>query len=309
MAASPTETWTTRKLLQWMRETFTKKGLDAPGLSAELLMAHVLGCERLKLYLDVDRPATDEERARLRELVTRALNHEPVQYLVGTAWFFGLPMHVDKRVLVPRPSTETIVEHVLQHARTRSGGAGSDAGPDRAFLIADVCTGSGCVAVALAKRLPGARVVAGDISPDALDVARLNADRHGVAERIDFVPGNLLEPIRSHPVAGAKGSLDYLVSNPPYVPDHEWDDVPPNVKNHEPHLALRGGPEGLDLVRPLIAEGAGLLAPGGLMLIEIAAASAPAALELAKAVPSLAEPRIIHDHEGLPRVLVARKAE
>ena len=318
MAASLTDTpttpptWTTRKLLQWMRDAFTKKGLDSPGLCSELLMAHVLGCERLKLYLDVDRPASDEERARLRDLVTRALNHEPVQYLVGTAWFFGLPISVDKRVLIPRPSTEVIVEHVLQHARATRGGHGSDAespAPDVPLLIADVCTGSGCIAIALAKRLPGARIIATDVSADALGVARGNAERHGVAERVDFAEGDLLKPVRAHPVAGSNGSLNYLVSNPPYVPDHEWHSVEPNVKDHEPHAALRGGSDGLAFVKPLIHEGPELLAPGGQILVEIAACTATEVLTLARANPLLTDPRMLHDHEGLPRVLVARRAE
>lgn len=310
-AAQPAA-WTTRKLLQWMRDAFTKKGLDAPGLSAELLMAHILGCERLKLYLDVDRPASDQERARLRDLVTRALNHEPVQYLVGDGYFFGLPMHVDKRVLIPRPSTEVIVEHVLQHARaTRSshGAAPEATPPDAPLLIADVCTGSGCIAIALAKRLAGARVVATDISTDALDVARANAARHAVADRVEFAHGDLLAPVRAHPVAGSNGSLNYLVSNPPYIPDHEWEAVEPNVKNHEPHAALRGGPDGLALVKPLIRHGPELLAPAGQILIEIAACTAPEVLTLARAHPLLADARILHDHEGLARVLVARRAD
>lgn len=320
MSASPTDTpaaWTTRKLLQWMRDAFTKKGLDAPGLSSELLMAHVLGCERLKLYLDVDRPASDEERARLRDLVTRALNHEPVQYLVGTAWFFGLPISVDKRVLIPRPSTETIVEHVLQHARAARGGHGASRGadpndtapaPSTPLLIADICTGSGCIAIALAKRLPGARVVATDLSADALDVARANAEKHAVADRVDLAHGDLLAPVLAHPVAGKKSSLDYLVSNPPYIPDHEWEAVEPNVKNHEPHAALRGGPDGMEFVSRILADGPALLAPGGQILVEIAACTGPDALALARAHPLLADARIIHDHEGLARVIVATRS-
>lgn len=320
MSSTPTEpaTWTTRKLLQWMRDAFTKKGLDSPGLSAELLMAHILGCERLKLYLDVDRPASDEERGKLRDLVTRALNHEPVQYLVGTAWFFGLPITVDKRVLIPRACTETIVEHVLQHARVAHGGHGpSRSGdpsetapaPNASLLIADVCTGSGCIAIALAKRLPGARVVATDISADALTVARANAERHAVADRVDFAQGDLLAPVLAHPVAGAKGSLNYLVSNPPYIPDHQWETVEPNVKNHEPHSALRGGTDGMDFVKRVLAEGPALLAKGGQILVEIAACSAPDVLTLARSHPLLTDARIIHDHEGLARVIVARRAD
>ncbi|MBX3317618.1 MAG: peptide chain release factor N(5)-glutamine methyltransferase [Phycisphaeraceae bacterium] len=320
MAATPPTdtqtTWTTRKLLQWMRDAFTKKGLDSPGLSAELLMAHILGCERLKLYLDVDRPASDEERATLRDLVTRALNHEPVQYLVGTGWFFGLPMQVDKRVLIPRPSTETIVEHVLQHARAAHGGHGTPradpgldtpAAIDAPLLLADICTGSGCIAITLAKRLPTARIIATDISTDALDVATANAERHAVSDRVEFLSGDMLKPILAHPVAGAKESLHYLVSNPPYIPDHEWETVEPNVKNHEPHAALRGGADGMDFVKQVLTDAPELLVPGGQVLVEIASCTAQHALTIARAHTLLTDARIIHDHEGLARVIVATR--
>src|SRR6185295_16304457 len=138
-------------------------------LQAELLMAHVLGCERLRLYMDADRPASPLERSALRDLVGRALGHEPVQYLTGEAWFFSLPFKVDRRVLIPRPATETIVEHVLQHARAEAGFGGKTG---EGVVIADVCTGSGCIAIALLKNLPQARAVATDVSPDALEVAR-----------------------------------------------------------------------------------------------------------------------------------------
>ncbi|MBL9032970.1 MAG: peptide chain release factor N(5)-glutamine methyltransferase [Phycisphaerae bacterium] len=288
-----------------MTESFQRKGLESPRLMAELLVAHVIGCERLRLYMDADRPASELERATLRDLVARALRHEPVQYLVREAWFFGLPFHVDPRVLVPRPSTETIVQAVLQHARVEPGGGGrTGAG----VLFADLCTGSGCVAVALLKNLPEARGVGTDISPEALEVAAANARRHGVADRIDLVRGDLLEPLAAHPAARAHGSLAYLVANPPYIPDHEWDEVPPNVKEHEPTIALRGGADGLALVRPVI-EGAGVyLRPRGLLLVEIAESTAEAALALARARPELTGAEVLPDFEGRPRVVRAARA-
>jgi release factor glutamine methyltransferase len=288
-----------------MQGAFAKKDLDSPRLSAELLLSHVIGCERLRLYMDADRPATALERENLRELVGRALSHEPVQYLVGKAFFFGLPFKVDQRVLIPRPATETIVEHVLQHARATPGfgGASGDG-----LLIADVCTGSGCIAIALAKHLPGARVVAPDISPEALDLARENALVHGVADRIEFLKGDLFAPLLEHPVTRARNSLHYLVSNPPYIPDHEWAACAPNVRDHEPHIALRGGPDGLDCVRRVIEGGPTLIRPGGLMLVEVADSTAPAALDLMQAQPAMAEAEILKDFEGLPRVIRARKA-
>ncbi|MDX2016707.1 MAG: peptide chain release factor N(5)-glutamine methyltransferase [Planctomycetota bacterium] len=298
MSSAPTsENWTTRKLLSWMGEAFTRKGLDNPRLFAEMLLAHVLGCERLRLYMEADRPASNDERERLRDLVKRALADEPVQYLIGTGWFFGLPMKVDRRVLIPRPSTETIVEHALQHAR--AGGRPKGEG----LLIADVCTGSGCIAIALLKTLTQARAVATDVSLEALELAEENARQHKVEERVDFVRGDLLAALDDFPASAGKGALDYLVSNPPYVPDFEWDAIEPNVKNFEPHGALRGGADGLDFVRPVLTGGPERLKPGGLMLVEVADAHADEAAKIAEGA-GLREVRVLRDWEGLKRAIV-----
>jgi release factor glutamine methyltransferase len=308
MTQAPPESWTTRKLLAWMTKAFEDKGLDAPRRQAEMLLAHVLGTERLKLYMDPDRPAAPLERDTLRGLVKRALADEPIQYLVGEELFFGMKFKVDRRVLIPRPSTQTIVEAVLQHARKNpDSGSVRDSDAGSGILIADICTGSGCIAAALAKHLPGARVVATDLSEDALAVARENLETHQLTDRVDLVQGHLLDALRTHPVAGKKASLRYLCSNPPYIPDDEWAAVEPNVKNHEPTLALRAGPDGLDLARPLIAEGPDFLEPGALMLIEVADSRAGQALALAEAHPDLTNARILKDSDGLPRVIVAEK--
>lgn len=305
MQTPAAEVWTTRKLLAWMQQAFFKKGLDSPRLLAEMLIAHVLGCERLKLYLDPDRPASPLERQTLRDLATRALAHEPVQYLVGEAWFFGLPFKVDRRVLIPRPATETIVAEVLQHARVTHGPAGAKGA---GLLLADVCTGSGCIPVALLKHLPEARAVACDISKDALDVAAENAARHQVSARIDLLQGDLLAPLLEYPATRAAGTLDTFTANPPYIPDHEWKAVAPNVKDHEPHHALRGGPDGLDFIRPIFAAGPRLLKPGGLMLVEVADSHARQAAAIAAESRDLRDIRVLQDFEGLDRVIAARRA-
>jgi len=286
--------WTTRALLAWMRDAFTRAGLDAPRLCSEMLLAHVIGCERLRLYMEADRPASPEERDRLRDLVARALRHEPVQYLVGEAWFYSLPLAVDRRVLIPRPSSETLVELVLRHAR-------AEPGFDRA-LVADVGVGSGCLAVAILKNLPQARAIGVDLSADALEVARANAERHGVADRLDLLEGDLLEPL-----ADQAGRVHYLVANPPYIPDREWAEVEPNVKDHEPEGALRGGADGLSHVRPILEGAAALLRPRGLLAVEIAASTKAEALAIAREQPELLGPRVEDDSDGLPRVLVATR--
>ena len=298
--------WTTRALLAWMQEAFKAKRLDSPRLSAEILMSHVIGCDRLKLYTDPDRPASPLERESLRDLVRRALNHEPVQYLTGEAWFFGMRFEVDRRVLIPRPSTETLVEQVLQHQRAEPGfGHGEAAG--EGLLIADLCTGSGCVAIVLARRLKGARVIATDISAEALVVADANAKAHGVEERLDLIEGDLLAALDEHPAARAKHSLHYLVANPPYIPDHEWSAVGPNVKDHEPESALRGGADGLELVRPLIESGHHRLVPHGVLAVELAACHADEALRLARNTNAYDEVRLLRDLDGLDRVLWAER--
>lgn len=283
-----------------MADAFAKKGLDSPRLMAELLMSHVIGCDRLRLYMDADRPASPLERESLRSLVARALTCEPVQYLTGEAWFHGLPYHVDRRVLIPRPATETIVSHVLHHAR-------ADPAFARDALIADICTGSGCIAVALLRGLPGARVVATDISAAALGVAARNAGRHAVGDRLDIVQGDMLSALDDHPVARGRGSLHYLVSNPPYIPDHEWPAVAPNVKNHEPESALRGGADGLEYVRRVLDSGPAFLRPGGVLAVEVADSAAAAAESLARAQPMLTGVMTLKDFEGLPRVIVGRR--
>lgn len=288
------ERWTTRKLLRWMTEHFESREIDSPRMVAEMLLAHVLECERMRLYMEVDRPTSPEERSALRTLVGRATRHEPVQYLLGEAWFFGKPFIVDPSVLIPRPSTETLVEHVLQWLRRRDDLVTP--------LIADIGTGSGCVAVSIAMNHPGVRLIASDISQAALEMARRNAERHGVAERIDFRSGSLLAPIESD-----GETFDAICSNPPYIPDHEWSDVAMNVRDHEPHEALRGGEDGLDFVRPLLAGAGDRLKPGGQLVVEIAACQHETVTELTSRTGVYEDIRILTDHEHLNRVLVATR--
>ncbi len=293
---APPSTWTTRRLMDWMTNHFSSRGIDSPRVCAEMLLAHVIGCERMRLYMDVDRPASEEEREKLRALTQRAAAHEPVQYLVGHAWFFSRQFDVNPSTLIPRPSTETIIEHVLQRERAELRGY--------APVMADVGTGTGCIAVTLATRLPSARLIATDISAEALELAARNATRHGVAERIEFHEGDALEPLK-HLAAAPR--FDYICSNPPYISDAEWGSVERNVKDYEPARALRGGADGLDVIRRIVAGAAALLAPGGQIVVEIAHSQHDAALEIA-AASGLGQGRVLKDHEGFHRVLVASVA-
>ncbi|MHC4416184.1 MAG: peptide chain release factor N(5)-glutamine methyltransferase [Planctomycetota bacterium] len=290
------EAWTTRRLLTWMTGHFEARSIDSPRVVAEMLLAHVIGCERMRLYMEVDRPASPLQLASLRELVARAAKHEPVQYLVGSAWFFGRQFAVDRSVFIPRPCTEVLLEHVLQWQRAAPGRANP--------LIADIGTGSGCIAVSLAAQLRDAHVVASDICPEALAVAGANARRHGVEGRVELRLGTGLEPLRAGP---GHGRFDAVCSNPPYVCDDQWEEVGPNVRRYEPPTALRGGADGLDVIRPLVAGAGAFLRPGGKLVLEIAHGQREAVLGLVEATSELADSVISKDHEGYWRMLVAER--
>lgn len=307
-AAKTDGPWTTRRLLPWITGFLTERAVDAPRVCAELLLGHVLGCERTRLYMEVDRPASPTELARLRELVKRAGQQEPVQYLVGETWFHARPFFVDRSTLIPRPATETLVELAVAWARAQGD----------AVRALDLCTGSGCVAVSVVAALVtprrgtmeppvtpvDARVVATDLVAAAVDLATRNAERHGVRERLDFRVGDLFEPLREDEA----GSFDLLLGNPPYISDAEFAACAPNVRDHEPPTALRGGPDGLRVVEPLVRGADRWLRPGGRLLVEIAASQGASARRLVESCDALRFVSVERDHEGLDRVLVAERA-
>jgi len=285
------DVWTVGRLLTWTADWLTTKGSESARLDAEVLLAHVRGCQRILLYTAFDTPVSDAERARFRELVKRRGDGEPVAYLVGNREFFSLPFAVSPAVLVPRPETEGLVVRVIDLCK-----------PLTASRIIDVGTGSGAIAVTLAKHLPRARLAATDISPAALAVARENAARHGVAERIEFLECDLLSAPQ------AAGPWDVIVSNPPYVRDDEFDALPRDVRLHEPKGALVAGPTGVEVVARLAADAVGSLAAGGWLVIEIGPVVAAAAERALAAVPGLVPGPTLADMAGLPRIVQARKA-
>jgi len=284
-----TGTWSTRRLLVWTTQYLEAKALEHPRLSAEMLLGHVLEVPRLALYTDPDRPASELERAAFRTLVERAAAGEPVDYLVGKAPFFSMMLPVSPAVLIPRPSTEAVVEHVIQHSRRTPGFSEP--------LIFDIGTGSGAIAIALAKHIPGCSVIATDISDEALALAQENAADQGAADSIEFREGNLLEPV-------ADQRARYLVSNPPYISDSEWQDVPSTVKDYEPTYALRGGVDGLKYLRPIIHQARQHLESPGQLVLEGPTAQMRTLVELADQA-ALTNGHVLPDHESLPRVLVA----
>lgn len=279
------EAWTPLRLLGWTQGFFAQKGVDAPRLTAELLLASALGCDRVRLYLDFDKPLGEPELARYRALVKRRAEGEPTAYLVGAREFWGRRFQVDARVLVPRPETELLVEAAL--AALPEAGAALDLG-----------TGSGAVAVSLALGRPGARVTAVDLSAEALEVARANAAALGAA--VELLAGDLFAPLP----AGAR--FDVIASNPPYVPTGELAGLQREVRR-EPRLALDGGPDGLAVLRRIVAEAPRWLSPGGALLLEMHESHLEALPALCLAAGfAAAEAR--RDLAGLPRLTVARMA-
>jgi release factor glutamine methyltransferase len=292
-----TDAWTVRRLLEWTAAFFTRKHVDSPRLSAELLLSHVLGIPRIGLYTNYERVVAEQSLASFRDLVKRAGEDEPIAYLTGRAPFFNLEFEVSRDVLIPRADTETLVEHVLQLARMTSG--------MESPRVLDLCTGSGCIAAAIAHHLKSAIVIATDVSAPAAEIATRNMARLGLAERVNVLAGDLFAPLDS--LVDRAQPFDMIVSNPPYIPSREIDDLDRSVRDYEPRVALDGGPDGLDLHRRILELAPARLTAGGRVFLEIAFDQGPAAMEIAQANQNFCEARIIKDNAGRDRVLTARK--
>jgi release factor glutamine methyltransferase len=279
-------------------------------LAAELLLMHSLGCDRTWLYTNPERPVDPEVVQAYFALVARRASGEPTQYLTGKQEFWGLEFEVTPAVLIPRPETE----HVIEVALDRLGPRGikidiATGAPSPELRIADVGTGSGCIAVAFAHELPHATITATDISAAALDVARRNASRHSVQDRIHFVHTSLLDACIDDPllVSGSR-TFDLIASNPPYVARTEAGSLAPEVRNHEPHAALFGGPTGLEMYSRLIEQAGRLLRTGGILVLELGYNSADEVLKMLEAEPHWTNVNVTRDLAGIPRVLAALRS-
>jgi release factor glutamine methyltransferase len=263
-------------------------GSGSPRLDAELLAATALGMRRLDIYLQFDRPLDDEQLTAIRELVRRRGDGEPVAHITGEREFHGRAFTISPDVLIPRPETETLVELTLQRARDRHVDG---------VRIADIGTGSGCIAVTLAADLATATVAATDVSALALAVARTNVLRHHVAERVELVAGSWCEPLRDR-------DFDIVVSNPPYIPTVEIAGLDRDVREHEPALALDGGADGLDAYRSLLPSMATVLRAGGWAAVEIDIRAAAAVEALGRDAFGQGTRTVVHDDlTGRPRVV------
>jgi release factor glutamine methyltransferase len=283
--------WTVLRLLNWTKEYFAKVNLEDPRLSAEMLLAYILKCRRIELYTRFAYEPTAAELENFRALVQRAHDFEPVAYLVGSKEFYSLPFKVTTDVLVPRWETEILVAEALEHLK-KLGNPGS---------VWDVCTGSGCVAVAVAHGAKDAAVLATDISPEAVAVAQENAVANGVSDHVRCRVADLLTLPED---CSDMKEWDVITANPPYVALNQG--ITETVK-HEPSVALWGGKDGLDLVRPIVASAGNLIRPGGILAMEFGFGMADAVRDLIVATGQFTEPRIISDHQGIERSAVTVK--
>ncbi|MHC4282650.1 MAG: peptide chain release factor N(5)-glutamine methyltransferase [Planctomycetota bacterium] len=288
----PMQTWTIQKLLNWITEYYTEKGIDAPRLNAELLLSHVLTMERIELYTRFDKTVTKEQLDILHDLVKRAGQHEPICYLTGKTEFYSLQLQVSPDCMIPRPETELLVERAIEFLRTRTG----------PLFVCDLCTGCGCIAVAIAKNFTEATIIATDICADALNVAAKNIEKYNLKDRITLLCGDLFEPVV--PQLDVE-KFDLILCNPPYVSASEFEKLDKSVKDYEPRLALFAGVDGLDVYRRIIDKADRFLRPDGALILEIGYAQGPAIKELLEQTGAFAEVKIEKDFHDNDRIAIA----
>jgi release factor glutamine methyltransferase len=287
---TPPTIWTIKALLNWTTEFLAKKGIENPRADAQILLAHVLKCKRVDLIVRYNEEPQEAERTRFRELIQRRVGGWPVAYLVGTRDFYLLTFDVSPEVLIPRPETETLVLEALSFLK-----------PLKSPKILDLGTGSGCIAISIAHQKKDALVTAIDISPDAVTVAHRNAVKNDVAGRITFLNGDLFAPLK------AGETFELIVSNPPYIAHAEFAALAPDVRDHEPRVALDGGYDGLAFYRRIAAEAGRLLKPGGRLLLEIGYTQELAVREILAGQSELDPGPVLKDMAGHARVISAKR--
>lgn len=286
--------WTIQKLLNWTTDYFTEKGLESPRLCAELLLSHVLSMQRIDLYAQFDQPVAKQQLDQLRELVKRAAEGEPISYITGKTEFYSLQFGISPDCMVPRPETELLVERAIEFLRNRSGKQ----------LICDLCTGCGCIAIAIAKSVPDVDIIATDISDAALNIASKNVSKHQLGERIKLLCGDLFDPVLPHLDTG---KFDLIACNPPYVSAVEYEKLDKNVKDYEPKSALFAGTDGLDIYQRICEKVADFLKPDAALMLEIGYSQGPAVRELLEETGCFTQITIEKDFHNNDRIAIAKR--
>lgn len=288
------EGWTIQKLLNKTVRHLTEKGIDGPRLSAELLLSYVMGLKRIELYTQFDKVVGKEQLEQLRGLVERASHEEPIAYIVGKTEFYSLELEITHECMIPRPETEQLVERAIEFLRTRGGKQ----------LVCDLCTGSGCIAVAVAKNYSDAEIIATDISDGALKIAARNIERYQLEGRIKLLCGDLFEPIVPELDVG---KFDLIVCNPPYVSAAEFEKLGKNVKDYEPRAALFGGDDGLDICRRIIEEADEFLKADAALMLEVGYRQGLVVEELLQQVGCFGKIVMEKDFHGNDRIATGKK--
>ena len=294
MATESTERWTILKLLDWTTDYFKKSGSDSPRLDAELLLAEARGSERIDLYTAFDQEPDETVRAAFRELVRRRGEGTPVAYLLGHKEFFSTSFRVTEDTLIPRPETEHLVIEVLDEVKRRGQ-------EDGALTILDVGTGSGVIAVCLAKKLKMASVLAVDVSSAALEIARFNANAQDVSNRVEFIESDLLANVPEN------REFDFICSNPPYVSASEYAELDASVKDFEPQTALLAGETGCEVIERLISESVANLKTHGRLVVELSPMICDSIVEHLSGLAEYGDIRVIRDLAGHKRIVSAEK--
>lgn len=284
---------TIQKVLNWGVEYLKEKGIEDPRLSAELILCHVLSMPRIRLYTDFEKKVTKEQQGKFNELIKRAGESEPVAYLIGKTEFYSLELEISPACLIPRPETELLVERAVEFLRTRKGHQ----------LVCDLCTGCGCIAVAIAKNFADCEIIATDISDSALETAAINIEKFNLQKRVKLLQGDLFEPIVPHLDTG---KFDLIVSNPPYVSSIEYEQLEKNVKDYEPKTALFAGTDGLDIYKRIAANVDEFLKPDAALILEIGYAQGQAVKNLLEGA-GFTQIRIEKDFHDNDRIVIARK--
>jgi len=282
-------TKTIRELLDWGQEELRAAGIENPRFAAEVMLRALLNLRRIDLFLDINRAVDGDVAAKFRDMIGRKLYHEPLQYIVGSTEWFGLTIKCDRRALVPRPETEIVVEKALATVRDR-----------QAPRIADIGTGTGCIALAIAATREDATVIATDLSPTALQLAQENVTAHQFGGRILLRPGESLEPLGNE-------EFDLIVSNPPYIRESEYPGLMPEVRDFEPRSALLAGVDGLETLRCLIELAPKNLKSGAALVLEFGIDHAAPVTEIARKSKAYGEPEIIIDYNDHPRGMILTK--
>ena len=290
----PMQNWTIQRLLKWITEYLTKKGIDSPRLSAELLLSHVLGLKRIELYTQFDKLVDKRQLDKLHDLVKRAGRNEPVAYLTATTEFYSLELNITPDCMIPRPETELLTERAIEFLRNRSA----------TQLVCDLCTGCGCIAIAIAKNSPDARIIATDISDAALNIAAKNIDKHRLKDKIKLLCGDLFDPIIPQL---DEGKFDLIVCNPPYVSAAEFEKLAKNVKDYEPRIALYAGQDGLDTYRRICKNADAFLKDDAALMLEVGYSQGKSVRELLEQMDCFAEITIEKDYHDNDRIAIAKK--